>query len=281
MSKTIDTLVEDIYGLFSGGLSFDPSLFESFGANLQGNMETRFNTERDSTPRLRMSNIGRPNRQLWYEMNSTAIKEDLPPWVYVKFAYGDMIEQLVLLYAKMAGHTVEREQEKVELDGIKGSIDCVIDGVLVDVKSASSFSFDKFANGLLFEPGNDPFGYVGQLCGYLRATGLTRGGFLVVDKTLGKLCFCEIPASVIEAYNVQQRIAEIKAIVTSSEPPERCYSDVPDGKSGNMKLATGCSYCPFKNECWPGLQVFYYSTGPRYLTKVVRTPKVTNDFDGM
>lgn len=281
MPKSIDTLVDDIYGLFSGGLTFNPALFESFGANLQAGMETRFNTERDGTPRLRMSNIGRPNRQLWYELNSKAMKEDLPPWVYVKFAYGDMIEQLVLLYAKMAGHDVEREQESVLLDGIKGSIDCVIDGVLIDVKSASSFSFDKFANGDIFKPGNDPFGYTGQLCGYLKATGLTRGGFLVVDKTLGKVVFCEIPPEVIEAYDVRTRIDEIKAVVAAPSPPARCYDDVPDGKSGNRKLSTGCSYCPFKNECWPNLQVFYYSTGPRYLTQVVRVPKVSNDFDGM
>ena len=56
--------------------------------------------------------------------------------------------------------------------------------------------------------------------------------------------------------------------------PERCYPDIPDGKSGNMKLSVPCSYCSFKEHCWPELRTFIYSNGPRYLTKVVRTPDV-------
>lgn len=279
--KQIETLVEDIYGLFGTDEKFEASLFREFGDNLHDLMETRFHTKRDGKGYLRMSNIGRPDRQLWYDINGEGEKEPLLPPTLIKFAYGDMIEQMILLYAKMAGHTVEQEQAEVEVDGIKGHIDAIIDGVLVDVKSASSFSFQKFDSGALFLPGNDPFGYVAQLCGYIEATGLERGGFLAVDKTLGKICFCEIPADVIAKYKVRDRIAHIKEVVASPDLPPRCYPDVPDGKSGNMKLDTGCSYCPHKFACWPDLKVYYYSTGPRYLTKVVRVPKVAGDFDAM
>lgn len=279
--KQIETLVEDIYGLFGTDEKFEVSLFREFGDNLHDLMETRFHTKRDGKGYLRMSNIGRPDRQLWYDINSEGEKEPLLPPTLIKFAYGDMIEQMILLYAKMAGHTVEQEQAEVEVDGIKGHIDAIIDGVLVDVKSASSFSFQKFDSGALFLPGNDPFGYVAQLCGYIEATGLERGGFLAVDKTLGKICFCEIPADVIAKYKVRDRIAHIKEVVASPDLPPRCYPDVPDGKSGNMKLATGCSYCPHKFACWPDLKTYFYSTGPRYLTKVVREPRVQGDFNDL
>jgi hypothetical protein len=272
--KQIDTIVEDIYALFGQEEKFDVSLFREFGDNLHDLMETRFHNKRSGPNYLRMSNIGRPDRQLWYDINGTAEREALLPSTLIKFAYGDMIEQMVLLYAKMAQHEVVQEQAEVEVDGIKGHIDAIIDGVLIDVKSASSFSFQKFENKALFEPGNDPFGYVAQICGYIEATGCERGGFLVVDKTLGKLCFCEIPAEVITAYKVRERIAHIKDVVASPELPPRCHEDVPDGKSGNRKLATGCSYCPHKFTCWDGLKTFYYSTGPRYLTQVVREPRV-------
>jgi len=271
--------VPDIYSLFSQEEPFDVALFRQFGDNLHDLVESRFHTKHSGNGYLRMSNIGRPDRQLWYDINSTGDKESLPPHTLIKFAYGDVIEQMILLYAKMAGHTVEQEQAEVEVDGIKGHIDAIIDGVLVDVKSASSFSFQKFDSGALFLPGNDPFGYVAQLCGYIEATGLERGGFLAVDKTLGKICFCEIPADVIAKYKVRDRIAHIKEVVASPDLPPRCYPDVPDGTSGNMKLATGCSYCPHKFACWPDLKTYFYSTGPRYLTKVVREPRIQGDFN--
>lgn len=281
MSKQIETLVEDIYALFSQEEPFDVALFRQFGDNLHELMETRFHTKRSGKGYLRMSNIGRPDRQLWFDINGTGDKEPLLPPTLIKFAYGDMIEQMILLYAKMAGHEVEQEQAEVEVDGIQGHIDAIIDGVLVDVKSASSFSFQKFDTGALFLPGNDPFGYVAQICGYMVATGCERGAFLAVDKTLGKICLCEIPAEVVAAYKVHERIAHIKAIVASPDIPPRCYPDVPDGKSGNMKLDTGCSYCPHKFNCWPDLKTYFYSTGPRYLTKVVREPRVQGDFNDL
>lgn len=278
MAKQIETLVEDIYGLFGTDETFDLALFREFGNNLHDLMEFRFHNKRDGKNYLRMSNIGRPDRQLWYDINSVDEKDPLPPHTLIKFSYGDMIEQMILLYAKMAGHVVEKEQAEVELNGVKGHIDAIIDGVLIDVKSASSFSFQKFQDKTLFLPNADPFGYIGQLCGYMAATDCSRGGFLAVDKTLGKICFCEIPAEIVENYRISERIEHIKAVVNSPDIPPRCYADVPDGKSGNMKLATGCSYCPHKFNCWPDLKTYYYSNGPRYLTKVVKEPKVQTEF---
>ena len=282
MPKAIDSLVDDIYAMFGEDhFPHDPQEFVKFGKSVEELFHDRFNTVRGK-PTLRMSNIGRPDRQLWYDINSKAKKEKLLPATLIKFAYGDMIEQMILLYAKMAGHAVEQEQAEIEVDGIKGHIDAVIDGVVVDVKSASSFSFLKFESGALFEKDdtgrliNDPFGYVAQLAGYIEAINPGgRGGFLAVDKTLGKICFCEIPRNLLQQYAVRKRIAHIKEVVASPNVPPRCYPDVPDGKSGNMKLATGCSYCQHKFSCWENLKTYYYSTGPRYLTRVVREPKVS------
>ena len=70
------------------------------------------------------------------------------------------------------------------------------------------------------------------------------------------------------------RIDELKAVVETEEPPERCYEDVADGASGNRKLATGCSYCRHKFRCWPELRGFAYANGPRYLTVVKKEPNV-------
>jgi len=237
-------------------------------------MATRFNDERIGGT-LRLSNIGKPDRQLWFEVNKPNEGEKLPPQAHIKFMYGDMQEQLLILLAKLAGHDVQFEQETVEINGIYGHIDCMIDGHVVDVKSASRFAFPKFKDGTLLEPGNDAFGYIGQLAGYVHAKTPGKDGyFFAVNKDLGHLALLKVPAEMLAEYDVEARIEHDKEMVKGEIPP-RCYSDVPDGKSGNMKLDVGCSYCNRKFDCWPDIKTYYYSNGPRYLTRVVKEPKVS------
>ena len=277
---SIDTLIDDIYGLFKNKNDlFGPEMFQQFGGNLTDLMNDRMNEERKGGY-LRLSNIGKPDRQLWYEINDPDGGEKLPPQAHIKFMYGDMQEQLCILLAKLAGHDVQHEQATVEVNGVKGHLDCVIDGHVVDVKSASRFAFSKFSAdpshpGSLLQPGNDAFGYIGQLAGYVHAVTPGKDGyFLAVNKDLGHLALLKVPAATLAKYKVEERIEHDKQMVKGPLPP-RCYEDVPDGKSGNMKLDTGCSYCARKFACWPDLKTYYYSTGPRYLTKVVKPPKVS------
>lgn len=254
-------------------IDFDAELFKRFGNNLTEIMHDRFNEERKGGT-IRISNIGKPDRQLWFEVNDPGGGERMQPQAYIKFMYGDMQEQLCILLAKLAGHDVEYEQAEIEINGIKGHLDCTIDGHVVDVKSTSRFAFSKFKDGTLLLPGNDAFGYVGQLAGYVHAKTPGKGGyFLAVNKDLGHLALLFVPAEVLAKYNVEERIEHDKQMV-KGPMPEKCYSDVEDGKSGNRKLDTGCSYCSRKFKCWPDLKTYYYSNGPRYLTKVVKEPKV-------
>lgn len=270
---SIDTLIEDIYGLFNKGDQFDVNLFHRFGGNLTDIMAMRFNEER-KVGNLRLSNIGKPDRQLWYNINDPNGGEKLPPQAHIKFMYGDMQEQLCILLAKLAGHDVQNEQETVVIDGVEGHLDCTIDGFVVDVKSASRFAFSKFSEGTLLEPGNDAFGYIGQLASYVNAKTPGKDGyFLAVNKDLGHLALLKVDADILANYNPPERIAYVKEMVKGPIPP-RCYDDVEDGKSGNRKLDVGCSYCDRKFDCWPNLKTYYYSTGPRFLTKVVKEPRV-------
>lgn len=203
------------------------------------------------------------------------------PKTYFKFLYGDMIELLLLFLAKEAGHTVERMQEEVEADGVKGHIDAVIDGVTVDAKSASPYGFKKFVTGEFVT--NDPFGYIQQISGYKHAIGTERAGFLVADKVHGDITFAEVSPEVLAAHPPRERITNLREVLQSSEEPPRCYSDKPDGKSGNRILDTGCSYCPFARHCWrdanggKGLEVYTYSTGPKFFTHIAREPRVEKE----
>lgn len=272
---TINTLVEDIYGLFGKeAIDLSSDLVQEFASNLSGLAQARLSATRREQS-LRLSGIGKPARQQWMDLNSKGPKEEFRPDTLIKFMYGDVIEQLMLFLAQAAGHTVTHQQVEVEVEGVKGHPDAVIDGFVVDVKSASSFSFKKFEDGSLLEAGNDPFGYVAQLAGYVHALTPGRPGyFLAVDKTLGKICTLEVPSEVLLRYDVQERIRHMKEVVKQLEPPEKCYQPVPEGKSGNMKLAAGCSYCQHKQACWPEARTFLYGSGPVYLTTVLREPKV-------
>ena len=266
----------DIYALFNPDEHHEcnEENLTEFAENVKGLLRQRLAQRPDADPALRFSSLGKPDRQLWFDLHpEPGTKERLHPKTYLKFLYGDLIEQLVLFLAKEAGHSVERTQEEVEVLGIKGHIDAVIDGTVVDVKSASSFGYKKFEDRRVTE--DDPFGYVAQLSGY--ADVLTPGqpaAWVANDKVAGDICVSPLSSIVIAHHKPAERIEHLKKVIDSETPPPLCYEPVPDGLSGNTKLPTPCSYCAHKRRCHPNLRVYSYSTGPRFLTKVVKEPNV-------
>ena len=233
-------------------------------------------SERNAKFTLRMSNIGRPARQLWFQKRDEYRSSGIDGATQIKFLYGHLLEVLLLFFVKLSGHKLTDMQKEITVNGIKGHMDCKIDGEVVDVKTASGYAFKKFKEGTLSE--DDSFGYLAQLAGYEEAEGTNKGGFLVMNKETGDLC-TYIPDD-MEKPNIVSKIENVKEIIVENEPPELCYEPIPEGASGNMKLARGCTWCPHKIECHKdandgqGLRVFNYAKGPVYLTKIVKEPKV-------
>ena len=283
--KTLDTLVSDIYkkiGVLSKGkqIKITNKELDEFGNDMKDALKHWASPpKRDNslTKGLRMSNIGKPDRQLWYDLNSPKRKEtELEPSVYIKFLYGHLLEVLMLFFVRLSGHTVTSEQKEVKVSGISGHMECVIDGEVVDVKTASGYSFKKFKDGSLAE--DDSFGYLAQLAGYEEAEQTSNGGFLVLNKETGQITLFR--PEELDKPNIKERIKTIKQVVKKKKPPEFCFDPVPEGKAGNLKLARKCFYCPHKFECHKGandgkgLRAFQYSKGITYLTNVVKEPKV-------
>ena len=273
-ARELSTLVEDIYSLFDPEVTHEPNEenLEHFATTLKEILRVRLAQREDVRSPLRFSSLGRKDRQLWYDAHPDGNEEELTPKTFFKFLYGDVIEALVLFLAKEAGHDVSSEQAEVEVDGVKGHIDAIIDGVVVDVKSASPFGYRKFETNSVQE--DDPFGYVAQLAGY--ANVLTPGeeaAWVAFDKVSGDICVSRLSSGVIRDHDPGERITELKKIIDDPNPPDRCYSPVPDGKSGNMALATGCSYCKHKARCYPNLRTFLTGSGPKFLTTVAVAPK--------
>lgn len=225
---------------------------------------------------LRMSRLGTQcPRALWYSVHHPELAEPLPPWAEIKFAYGHILEALVISLAKAAGHEVTGEQDELELNGIVGHRDCVIDGVTVDVKSASSFSFQKFKSRQLELADN--FGYLDQLDAYCVAGAndplvrdKARGFILAIDKQLGHMCLYEHKA---REDHIRKRINYFRSVVGADVPPKCECGTEAIGAAGNRKLDTRASYSSYKWECFPNLRSFRYKGGVMYLTKVVRRPE--------
>lgn len=274
--NNIKTLIPDIQGLvtkrdgwFTGDLS------QTFASEVALRLRGQW-SETHRKPGLRLSQMGpKCPCALWHSIHKPELAEPMPPWAEIKFSLGHIVEALAISLAKAAGHEVTGEQDELVVDGIVGHRDCVIDGCVVDVKSASSRSFQKFKDGSIRY--SDDFGYLDQLDGYLVASlsddlvrVKDRAYLLAIDKQLGHIALYEHH---LRADHIRQRIADYKAIVALDRPPACTCETIPDGESGNIKLGVTASYNSFKHCCWPHLRTFLYSDGPRYLTKVVKRPK--------
>jgi len=279
--KTLDTLVQDIYQAISPltenkQIKVNDEDIDKFGKAMASALKHWATPQPRDTSTLRMSNIGKPSRQLWYDLNAEQIPQQLASSTLIKFLYGHLLEELVLFFVKMAGHEVTSEQKTVEVEGIKGHMDCVIDGEVVDIKTTSGFAFKKFKEGTLTN--DDPFGYISQLAGYEHSEGTSNGGFLALNKETGELALFK--PDEFDKPNIVSSIKNVKKTIKKKTPPAFCYSPVPEGKGGNFKLARGCTYCRHKVECHKesnngkGLRAFQYAKGITYLTTVKSVPKV-------
>lgn len=278
--KTIDTLVTDIYETLEQGVDTSRAdvqdLLEEFGKDAQAAVAMMLSEgKREGKQNLRLSQIGKPDRQIWYGLHG-AKEEPLTGQTRIKFLMGHLLEALLIALTKAAGHTVEDAQGEVVVEGVLGHQDCIIDGVLTDIKTASSYAFKKFKEGTLSD--NDPFGYIAQISAYATKNDRKEAAFFAIDKNNSELTVLKVHE--MEMIDAPARVRELKKVKEMDFPPARCYKDEPDGASGNRKLAIGCVFCSYKKDCWAdanngkGLRGFLYSNGVRYLTNVSKVPNV-------
>ena len=289
--KSINSLIPYIYsyilgeGEYEGMTEKDAKILGSILGDIIADRLQRNHDEKEKNSEffLRMSNYGMGKRKLWYEANlpkgsgKQRTAED-----YLNFLIGDIWEAIALFLAYKAGHKVEHRQKEVELEGIVGHLDVVIDDVTVDVKSASNWSFEnKFLNGKIYN-GEDSFGYIPQILGYKETVGTEEAAFLVANKESGKLLLSKVPKHLADTFDARAKAKEAQETIALPEPPpEKCFPPIPEGTSGNMVLNKNCSFCVFKFRCWQqdanggeGLRAFRYASGVKYFTEVAKAPKV-------
>jgi len=208
---------------------------------------------------LRMSNVGRPTCQLWFDKNKPEAALPLPTTFVMNMMIGDIVEAVFKGLLKEAGVEYEdAEQVTLEIDddtSINGTYDIVIDGAVDDVKSASNWSYQNKFESYDKLAAHDSFGYVGQLAGYAKASGKRAGGWWVVNKANGQ--FKYVPATGLDIDKEMNHIKQTAQTIKDNKF-ERCFDAVPEtfrGKpTGNTVLNENCIFCAYRFSCWPTLE---------------------------
>ena len=223
---------------------------------------------------LRMSNVGRPSCQLWFEKNRPEKADPLPTTFVMNMMLGDIVEAVFKGLMKEAKIKFE-DSDKVYLnladEKVSGTYDLVLDDAVDDIKSASDWSYRNKFESFDTLSADDAFGYVGQLAGYAKALGKKAGGWWVVNKANGS--FKYVPAENIDVDNEVKKLEENVKVVMSNVF-KRCYESEEEtfrGKpTGNRVLSKTCSFCRYKHSCWENLQEL-----PSLLSKA-KDPKIVS-----
>ena len=100
-TKTVDTLVPDINKLLTGlannkKLKISDKQLDEFLKNIKDAIVDWSNPVKQNKSSLRMSIIGRPARQLWYDKHRPEKQYTPDPSTQLKFLYGHILEHLIL-----------------------------------------------------------------------------------------------------------------------------------------------------------------------------------------
>jgi hypothetical protein len=207
---------------------------------------------------LRMSNVGRPTCQLWFEKNQPEKSHPLPTTFVMNMMLGDIVEAVfkgLMREAKVKFDDSDKVFLNIGNQKVSGTYDLVLNDAVDDIKSASDWSYRNKFESFDTVSADDAFGYVGQLAGYAKAVGKKAGGWWVVNKANGS--FKYVPADNID---VDKEVAKLEENVKKVESNkfERCYDSEEEtfrGKpTGNRVLSKTCSFCRYKHACWETLQ---------------------------
>ena len=244
----------------AGEASVSKDIMDQVATDVSNALDKQFNGKPRDEFKLRMSNVGRPKCQLWFEKNDPKDKTPFPPHFLMNMLLGDIVEAVFKGLLRASGVQFE-DNNNVTLklgDGkeIQGEYDLILDGKVDDIKSASPWSYNnKFVNLETLQQG-DSFGYIPQLVGYAKGADKDVGGWWVINKGTGQ--FKYVNASSVNNKEVLDNIEETYDYINNDEPFKRCFEAVEETfykkATGNKKLCTECSFCSYKHKCWTTLK---------------------------
>lgn len=248
--KFLDKILKHIQDVQEGRAKLSDKAYEYYIQKRSEDAKIKFCKEKEPF-RIRPSRLGVPLYIQQLEKLGIPKDEDEPYQMSFRFATGNDFEALFFAYAISAG-VLEAENIGVkvalDIDGTKceGTIDCIIDDKVFDVKTyfSPNVKYSKWAKAkedfnLLLQ--DDPFGYVMQLMLYSYYSGRKPGGWLLCEKgthEISSLPFIENYTALQDAY-LGMAVSRVKALndtYTIEDVIEIPYT-IKEEKKGNK--ATG------------------------------------------
>ena len=254
LEMTLDKLSNDEFD----GLTIDEAWIEEAGEEFKAALRKQL-TPQEEGFRLRMSNVGKPLCQLQHgAMGSEKKRKNYN--FKIQMLIGDAVECIANIMLKIAGANITGGKNQVELKigetVVKGEDDIEIDHKIYDVKSCSPWAFDnKWSKGYSGLKESDDFGYVGQLTGYAQAQEKELGGWIVVNKSDGRIKIVEAETSKTEIAMNLFMIGHNIDQVNRKTPLARQFEPIVDkfrGKpTGLKRLGKTCEFCDYIKACYP------------------------------
>ena len=237
-----------------------PQTIEQIVSDVKESLHKQFVDKRESKFRLRMSNLGRPYCQLWFDKNKPETASTPSSSFVINMMIGDVLEAVFKGLLTASGIKYDNGTKvTMKLNNgvlIDGTPDLIMNGRVDDVKSASPWSYENKFKDFDSLNENDSFGYVAQLAGYARAANVEVGGWWVINKGNGSFKYVDASNRI----NVDNQVHKFTALTEELKENRfrRVYSDEEETyrkkPSGNRKLKRECSWCSYKHTCWPNLQ---------------------------
>jgi len=222
-------------------------------------VEKQFN-QKKRTFGLRMSNIGRPYCQLWFDKNKPEEGIDMPANFLMNMMIGDIVEAVFKGVMTEAGVDFKDGHKSTLTAGkhkIDGTHDLTLDNRVDDIKSASPWSYTNKFKDYATLKAHDSFGYIGQLAGYSKALGVEAGGWWVLNKGTGEFKYVSAWDMALDRQDVLDEVEE-KADKLEENVFERCFEPVEETfrkkPTGNKVLSSECGWCRYRHTCWPSLK---------------------------
>lgn len=248
------------------------TIINEFGENCKKALRECLLSKRSEEPfKLRMSNIGKPLRQLMLEKLYGRPAMDAQQ--RLRMTYGYIWESFLFFLLKAAGLNIETDKF-VKLDvaydsdktaKVNGRLDLKIDGEIYDIKSASPWSYDnKFVTFDKMEQ-DDAFGYCGQALGYSIADKSYFGGWIVIDKADGRIKVVPIPKDkyreiarkYLDDFKLKFRALANNLTQKDIDTIAPCIGELDETfnkrPTGNKFLSKSCEFCSNKYKCHPNL----------------------------
>jgi hypothetical protein len=237
----------------TGKASMSDETIKGIVQHVEEAVHKQFQSTRTQKFRLRASNIGKADCQLWFQKNKPEAAVPPASHFLLRMMIGDITEAVFKGVLKEAGVSFkEPEKVKTEIGGetISGEYDLILDDKVDDIKSASPWSYrNKWLDGKHVEE-NDSFGYVGQLTVYAKATDTEPGGWWVINHSSGEfkyIPYMSDPVKVVQ--KLAKTVQSLKKNVFA-----RCFKPIKEmfrgTATGNYILGTECKFCSFKHACW-------------------------------